>query len=215
VPADPWRDQPEVRQLLATDPRRAAIAARPASLATGTLDPRELMLELDAALPPDATVVTGVGNFTWFPVQYLRNPADRRFLSTIDFVAIGQAVPTAIGAAIGQPGRPVVAFEGDGSFMMHVPELETAARYGVPVLVFVLNDGALGAEYHKLKALGLDPGESILPSADIVELAEALGARATRITDPAQARKVVDWFDPALGPHVVDCPTSRSVVGPQ
>lgn len=218
APADGWRDQPEVRELLAVDPRREAIRTTPATLATGTVDPRELMLALDAQLPADAVVVAGVGNFTWFPVQYLRNPGDRRFISTIDFVAIGQAVPTGIGAALGlaEHGRPrpVVVVEGDASFMMHVQELETAARYGVPLLVFVCNDGALGAEYHKLKALGVDISETILPSVDVCGLAEALGARATRVTSPEQVAKVLEWFDPEQGPHVVDCPISRSVRGP-
>lgn len=210
----PWRQDEKVQELLRRDPRREAIDNRPASLARGTSDPRELMLALDRALPASAEVVIGVGNFTWFPVQFLRNPGNRRFLSTIDFVAIGQAVPTAIGAALGTATAPVVAFEGDASFMMHVQELETAARYGVPMLVFVLNDGALGAEYHKLKAAGVDVSETILPSADICEVAAAFGVRARRVTHQDQVPEVIEWFNPDEGPHVVDCPISRSVVGP-
>lgn len=210
----PWRADNTVAALLATDPRRESIESKPASLATGTMDPRELMIEMDAALPDDCTVVIGVGNFTWFPLQFLRNPGAREFFSTLDFVAIGQAVPIAIGAAVSGTDRQVVAIEGDASFMMHVQELETAARYGAPVLVFVLNDGALGAEYHKLEAAGVDSAESIMPTADICEVAQSLGCRAMRITRPEQLAEVLDWYDPRQGPHVVDCPTSRSVVGP-
>jgi thiamine pyrophosphate-dependent acetolactate synthase large subunit-like protein len=209
-----WRDDDAVIRLLAVDPRQVAIENRPAALARGTLDPRELMLALDAGLPHDAAITVGVGNFTWFPLQYLRNPGRRDFYFALDFVAIGQALATAIGAAIGVPQRPHVAIEGDASFMMHVQELETAARYSVPVLAFVLNDGALGAEYHKLKAAGMDPAESLLPAADVCEVATAFGARATRLSDPADLARVLTWFDPSEGPHVVDCPTSLSVAGP-
>jgi thiamine pyrophosphate-dependent acetolactate synthase large subunit-like protein len=132
-----------------------------------------------------------------------------------DFMTTGQAVPAAVGAALADGGRTICAFEGDASFMMHVQEIDTAARYGAAPLIFVINDEALGAEYHKLRALGLDPAESLVPMPDVVRLVEALGGRSMRIERPEDVRVVMDWYDPAGGPHVVDCPVTRSVVGPE
>ncbi|HEX6500856.1 MAG TPA: thiamine pyrophosphate-binding protein [Micromonosporaceae bacterium] len=212
IRSDTWRDAANA-EALRQDGRPAEIASVPAPVMRDRTDPRQLVTALDAVLPDDCEVVIGVGNFTTFPVRFLRNPGRRRFHPLLDFITIGQALPVAIGAALAAGARPTVAFEGDASFMMHVQELETAARYAVPMLVFVMNDGALGAEYHKLRGHGLDPAESIMPSADVCEVATAFGARARRLTSLAQVGEIVEWFDADAGPHVVDCPVVRDVVG--
>ena len=92
-----------------------------------------------------------------FVAQFLTNTGQRSFEMVFDFMTTGQAVPAAIGAALADPRRTVCAFEGDASFMMHVQEIDTAARYGAAPLIFVINDQALGAEYHKLRAMVSTP----------------------------------------------------------
>ena len=159
--------------------------------------------------------MVGGGHFMGFVAQYLTNTGQRSFEMVFDFMTTGQAVPAAIGAALADPRRTVCAFEGDASFMMHVQEIDTAARYAAALLIFVVNDQVLGAEYHKLRAHGLDPSEALVPMPDVVRLVEALGGRSIRIERPEDIREVMDWYDPARGPHVVDCPVSRSVVGPE
>lgn len=203
----------EIAERLRSDARLVAIECAP--FAGGEdLDPRELMLALDGVLPDDCLVTVGVGHFTSFPVMYLSNPRARTFEIILDFVTIGQSVPTAVGAALARPDRPVVAFEGDASFMMHLQELETAVRYGAHVLIVVLNDGALGAEYHKLRAAGLDPAESVLPTPDLVGLASAFGVPARRLASVSDAPAIARWFGAGKGPHLVEARISRSVVGP-
>lgn len=199
---------------LAEDPRLAQIARHPVAVEPHRVDPRLLMLAFDRLLPEDALVVVGGGHFMAFAAQYLSNPGRRSFEMVFDFMTTGQAVPAAIGAAVARPDRLVVAVEGDASFLMHVQEIETAARSRIPLLVVVMNDGALGAEYHKLASSGHDPTEALAEPPDLAVLATALGGRGLRLDDVGHAEAVLPWFDPANGPHVVDCAVSRRVVGP-
>ncbi|HKN98652.1 MAG TPA: thiamine pyrophosphate-dependent enzyme [Pseudonocardiaceae bacterium] len=81
-----------------------------------------------------------------------------------DFGRIGQGLTTAIGALVAADDQPAFLVEGDAGFMMHLPEFETAVRYGLPILVVLFNDQLLGAEYHKAVAKGLnaDPAPTIV-----------------------------------------------------
>jgi len=204
---------PEVAAMLNPNPGLAALAAAPGTAAPGEVDPRQLFITLDRSLPPSGWFTVGVGNFTSFAVMYMTNPSGRVFDVNLDFITIGQALPTAIGAALACPGRDIVAFEGDGSFMMHVQELDTAVRHGARLLVIVLNDQALGAEYHKLLAAGMDPRQSLIPTPDLASLAEAFGARGLRVSCLEEAEAVAPAFKEARGPVVVDARIAK-VAGP-
>lgn len=208
-----WRDA-AVRAELAQDPRDVELAEPPASVPAGTVDPRRLLLRLDALLPDPATIVVGGGHCMGFPMRYLTGGRGRRFLPAFDFMTTGQGLACSIGAALAVPERPVIGFEGDASFLMHVQELETAARLRVPLLFFVLNDEALGAEYHRLRDAGEDGDRALLSTPDLARLAEAFGARGRTVTSLRQLDDVLAWFDPSAGPHVVDCRVAREVRGP-
>ena len=79
--------------------------------------------------------------------------------------------------ALARPDRTVVVFEGDGGLMMSLPELETAARERIPVVVVVLDDGAYGAETYMMEKAGLDPALSLFENPDLAQVARDLGAR--------------------------------------
>jgi thiamine pyrophosphate-dependent acetolactate synthase large subunit-like protein len=181
-------------------------------LAPGEVDPRRLVGEFDRALPLDCTIVVGVGHFFTTPAVYLNGHRSRRFLFTYDFGCIGQAVPTAFGVAVADPSRPLVVFEGDVSALMHVHEFDTMARYAPRMLVVVLNDGGLGAEFHKLRAKGKNPSWSAIRPPDFGRLAEAFGVSGSTLDGPGQAAPLVERFLYDQGPHVVDARISRSVV---
>jgi len=201
------------------DLRRDALRQAPVAVEPDRLDPRVLMLALDEVLPEDALIVVGGGHHMGFAAQYLSNRSGQRtFVMAFDFMTTGQAVPTAIGAALACPDRPVVAIEGDASFLMHVQELETAARTEIPLLVVVVDDQQLGAEVHALEADGLDPTLAICPTPDLARLAEALGGRGRRVDRVEEVAALASWFDPvhaAPVPHVADCLVSPRVVGPR
>ena len=73
-----------------------------------------------------------------------------------DFGAIGNSISYAIGVAAARKNGKVVLFEGDGSLLMHIQELEAVRRHGLKLLFVIANDGAYGAEIHKLRHEGID-----------------------------------------------------------
>ena len=165
--------------------RIAQMAARPDAkeflVAPGTVDPRPAMLELDAAIPKDWTVVSGGAHFAGIVVTHMRGRRAELVHIINDFGAIGSALPTAIGVAAARGDGKVLLIEGDGSLMMHIQELETIRRQGIKMLVCAVNDGGYGAEVHKFRAQGYDPQESQHGRGDIAAIARGFGLRGEKV----------------------------------
>lgn len=185
-------------------------ASTPEPMAGRLLNPAYLLHAADKVISDDAVVVIGVGHYSSFAVEQLR-PARRRFVFTHEFGAIGQGLPIAIGAAAAAVG-PVVLVEGDASLMMCVQELDTAVRAGLALRVIVVDDEAIGAEYHKLRAEGMDGASAILPTPDLAALAQALGADGALARDPDELEDGLQKLNAASGTFVLDGRVSRDVV---
>lgn len=170
----------------------------------GRIDPRLLIGELDRLLPLESRIVMGIGHYWTHVAPFLSGRRSRQFTFAYDFGCIGQALPVGFGAAIADPDLPVIVFEGDGSILQNIQELDTIARYGSRILIVVMNDGGLGAESHKLRATGRDPGWAMLPSPDFARVAEAFGNTGATLRDPGQAERVIRNFVDGEGTHVVD-----------
>lgn len=204
----------DVAARLADAPRHddATIEADRAGLEPGTLHPLDVMRELERAMPAAASLVIGVGHFWWFPAVTLTRADPRSTFYTYDFGTIGQAMPTAVGVAVAT-GRPVVVVDGDGSFLMNIQELETVARERIPLIAVVLNDGAYGAEVHRLGARGGDPDRARFGRPDLAAVARAFGLAGTRLTTPDDlGRAVAAVASVEKGALVIDAPTSATVV---
>lgn len=172
------------------------------------LDPREVCTVLDELLPLDCVVHSGSGTSATFPTMHLNRP--RLFMGGKFWACMGQSLPSAMGAAFAL-NKPVALVEGDGSIMMHLAELETAARHKLPLLSVVLNDQALGSEYFKLKEAGFKPTVAECSTPDLGNVMRAFGGRgtlATKIDDVRQA--VLEWIaDPVC--TVIDARISHKV----
>ena len=200
------------REMFQLDPLAAELSQVEFELPTGTVDPRHVIQQLDRLLPDEASVVIGVGHFWSFPTMYLSSRRKRRFHFTHDFGCIGQAIPIAFGVAIAEPSLPVICFEGDASALMSVHEMDTTGRYQPHLLVFIINDGALGAEYHKLGSKKLNPNWSTFPTHDLAKVAQAFGNAAGTVTDLDQLAREVRAFHEGEGARFVDVRTSPTVI---
>jgi acetolactate synthase-1/2/3 large subunit len=105
--------------------------------------PAAFFRALRAALPPEAVVVTDSGLHQVMTRRYLQVLRPGGLVAPADLQSMGFGVPAAIGAAIAEPSRPVVAVVGDGGFLMAAMDLACAARERVSVTVVVFNDGYL------------------------------------------------------------------------
>jgi len=109
----------------------------------GPLQMAEVVRHLRERLPPDAIVTNGAGNFSTWVHRFHRY---RRFKSQVAPTsgAMGYGVPAAIAAKAVYPDRIVVAFAGDGCFLMTGQELATAVQHQLAIVVIVVNNGAYG-----------------------------------------------------------------------
>jgi acetolactate synthase I/II/III large subunit len=177
----------------------------------GLLDPREAITVIDAELPAEIGLVLGSGHQTDFGTMLFQR--SREVTSNYGmFGAIGQAPLLTIGAVVGNGGNPLFVVEGDASFLMHLSEFETACRYGLPVLVVVMNDEGLGAEYHKAAAKGLDPELAVIPTPELGTVARALGGGGATVRTIDELRGALQEFVRAPRPTVVDVRITRDVL---
>ena len=195
---------------------RAQLAAAyddPASfeLEPGTLDPRAACLALDEAVPSEFGLVLGSGQQVRFGTMLLQRP--RPFiLAQHHFGCIGQGLTTAIGAVIASGKKPALLIEGDGGFMMHLAEFETAVRYDLPLLVVVMNDQGLGAEYHKSVAIGLNGELARISTPDLGRVGAALGGRGALVRTLDELRRAAEEFVVQPGPMLLDVRISPTVL---
>jgi len=179
----------------------------------GLLDPRDVVEALEGALPHDWEMVNSSGHCSWFFAQMPSRPQER-FLTIREFGAIGNGISFAIGVAAARPDRTVVLFEGDGSLMMHVQELETIKRHRLNILIVVMNDGAYGSELHKLRAVGLPEDGSVFGYCDFAGIARGFGLQGKTFTNLNDLPKQVAEFTTSGGAAVWDFHVSSKVVSP-
>jgi acetolactate synthase I/II/III large subunit len=194
-----------------------AVAEVPADTArfpaeTGVFDPRDVVRALDAAIPEDWQVVNSSGHCSFYFAQMDR-PFEK-FLTIREFGAIGNGISYAMGVAAARAGDTVVLFDGDGSFLMHVQELETYRRHGLNILVCVLNDGAYGSEIHKLRDEGLSDQGAVFGRGDLGAIARGFGLAGQRVADLGELPGLVSGFSATGGAAVWDFHVSDRVVSP-
>jgi acetolactate synthase-1/2/3 large subunit len=198
---------PDVRRIL----RAAGRDPAEFEIEDGTVDPREAVQLMDEKLPPEMHLVSsGNAHACSFRVMGMKRRRGLQLYVTA-FGCIGQALPTAVGAAVGANG-PMVCVDGDGSALQNIQELDTAARLGLKFLYVVMNDEAYGAEYHKLRAHERDPKLSVVRSPDFAALGNGFGCRGRSARSLDELGAAVDEFVAGDGPMVIDLRISRNVV---
>jgi len=110
------------------------------------LHPRQVLRELEKAMPEDAMVSTDIGNINAVAHSYLRFDKPRSFFAPMSFGNCGYAFPTMIGAKVAAPERPGIAYAGDGAWGMSLMETMTAVRHEIPVTAVVFHNRQWGAE---------------------------------------------------------------------
>lgn len=169
-----------------------------------------VVAEIDRIAPPDTLVTVDAGNFTSWVHRYLAMRGGRRLLG-IASSAMGFGVPGAVGAALREPGRPVLAFAGDGGFLMTGTELATAVARRARVIVVIADNGSYGTiRQHQERTF---PGRVIatdLANPDFAAMAEAFGARGLSVSDDSQVPSALEQAFTTAGPVVVHVRTSLS-----
>jgi len=112
----------------------------------GWLHPRQVLRELEKAMPADVMVSTDIGNINSVANSYLRFERPRSFFAAMSWGNCGYAFPTIIGAKVAAPDRPAISYAGDGAWGMSMMETMTCVRHNIPVTAVVFHNRQWGAE---------------------------------------------------------------------
>ncbi|MEE9209252.1 MAG: thiamine pyrophosphate-dependent enzyme, partial [Kiloniellales bacterium] len=170
----------------------------------GELQMGEVMAHLRQTLPPEAIVTNGAGNYSAWPNRFYQY---RAFPSQLGPTSgsMGYGTPAAVAAKLVYPERPVVAFAGDGCFLMNGQELATAVQHDLGIIVLVVNNGMYGTirmnqeRAYPGRVFGTD-----LKNPDFAALARAYGAHGETV---ARTEDFAPAFARALsaeGPSVLE-----------
>ena len=147
-----------------------------------SMHPRQMLRELEKALPENAMVSTDIGNICSVSNSYLRFNKPKSFFAAMSFGNCGYAFPTAIGAKVAAPERPAVAYVGDGAWGMSFGEILTCVREDIPVTAVVFNNKQWGAEkknqvdFYGTRFVGVN-----LENPSFAEIARSMGAEGVAI----------------------------------
>jgi len=177
----------------------------------GTVDPRQVCMTLDEVVPEDFPLVMGSGASAGFSTMHFNRPRPMVFAGHF-FGCIGQMFPAAMGAVVANGYKPTLLVDGDASMMMHLADFDTAVRYKMPLLAVVLNDQALGSEYHKMNAHKMKAELSTIPTPDIGKVAQAFGGRGKLALSIEDVRAAAAEWVKNPGPMIIDARISRNVL---
>ncbi len=184
------------------------------------LRPERLVDELGTLLPDDALVVADTGHAGMWTAGHLdlARPG-QGFLRAAG--SLGWALPAGIGAQIARPDASVVVFTGDGGLYYHLSELETAARWQVPLTVVVNDNQSLNQEINPYtvayggELTGRHAELWHFRDVDLAAVAETLGVTGIRVTKPSELGPAMERAAETPGPVLVDVTTDRSAVAPK
>lgn len=203
-----WRTPETARRIRETPIDSMSFEPEP-----GLHDPRDVVAALEARLPPEWEMVNSSGHCSFYAAHMPSRPQSK-FLTIREFGAIGNGISFAMGVAAARPDQPVVLFDGDGSLLMHIQELETIRRHGLKILTCVFNDGAYGSEIHKLRAEGLSDEGAVFGRPDFASIARAFGLGGHKLTSLAMLDDIVAQFADSDRGMVLDIPISDRVLSP-
>jgi acetolactate synthase-1/2/3 large subunit len=188
---------------------RASVAPRLASDAVA-IDPARLAAEITKALPADGILVADTGYSGIWTGTLVEMEPGQTYLRAAG--SLGWAFPASLGAKLAAPGRKVLCWSGDGALYYHLPELETARRRGIAVVLVVNNNSGFGQGWPSLvKQAGNRPqaAEQMLRfgPTDFTEVARSFGVAGIRVERPQELGAALQRALAMNEPVVVDVVT--------
>lgn len=223
-------DPAQMARVLASWPAGAMAAARRGWLAQaraayeamltpppqpGGLDMGRFMAALARRLPEDAIITNGAGNYTAWVHKFWQFRRYRTQLAPTAG-AMGYGLPAAVAAKLAHPDRRVVAFAGDGCFLMNGQEMATIRHYGLDPLVVVVNNGVLGTiQMHQARSYPGRYPATALTNPDFAAMARSFGFAAEAIERTDQIEAALDRALSAGGPALIECRVDPEAITPR
>ena len=172
------------------------------------VEPQEsLMAAVRSAMPDDGILIAGMTQLGYYSRAYFPVYEPKTMITSSYSGNLGYAFPTALGAKVARPDRPVVALSGDGGFLFNSQELATAVQHRINAVVVVFNDNAYGNvmrdQVNRFQGRTIGAG---LQNPDFVKLAEAYGANGVRATTPDELESSLRSAISHDGPTLIEVP---------
>ncbi|ADD42467.1 thiamine pyrophosphate-dependent enzyme [Stackebrandtia nassauensis] len=174
--------------------------------------PESVALAVNELADDTAIFTADTGMSTVWLSRFVQFRQGQRLLGSFNLGSMANAMPQAIGAATAFPDRQVIAFCGDGGLTMLLGDILTAVRYRLPVKLIVFDNHRLGMVKLEQEQAGLPEFGTVLPNPDLAAVAEAMGAKGIRVTEPGELHKGLAEAFAADGPVLVDVLTNPEEV---
>ncbi len=183
------------------DMRQAYVMSTKPTATPGAVQMEEVICHLSTVLPDTAIITSGAGNYASFLHRYFSYKTYCTQLAPTSG-SMGYGLPAAIAAKLAHPDRLVVALAGDGCFQMTAPELATAVQFGLPLIIIIANNGALGTirMHQEMRYPGRVIATSLI-NPDFVALARASGAAARRVSKTTEFADAINEAIEIAGEH--------------
>jgi acetolactate synthase-1/2/3 large subunit len=179
------------------------------------IHPARVISELRRIFPRDGILVVDSGAHRAFAGHYWESYEPRTYISATNLGPMGWAIPASAGVQCAQPQRRVAVITGDGCMRMNGIEVATAARYQLPVIFVVINNGALGNVWLRAHELGPVPDElTRLPDHDWAGFANALGCRGETVRAPSDLAGAFERALEGAGPCLIDVKADKAFATP-
>ena len=177
------------------------------------IEPQNSYVEaIRRAMPDDGILISGMTQIGYYSRNKYEVYEPRTYLTSSYYGNLGFAYPTALGAKVARPDKPVVAVSGDGGFMFNVQELSTAVHHKINAIVVVFNDNAFGNVMRDQVNMfdGREYG-AIVHNPDFMKLADAFGARGVKIEDgdPESLEKELSSSINIEAPTLIEVPVGE------
>lgn len=173
--------------------------------------PQGLMAELARQCDDESNIITDVGQHQMWTAQLFPFQHPRQWISSGGLGTMGFGLPAAIGAAFEQPERMALCISGDGSIMMNIQELETAAEHHLNVKVVVMNNSHLGMVRQQQKLFYKErfSGINNRRGANYAMIAEGMGVRGIDLTGADNPQQALAEALKSDGPCLINVPISE------
>ena len=161
---------------------------------------------MQRSIPEDAFIVWDITQLGFYARTHYQVNHPKTYIDSGYSFNLGFAFPTALGAKVAQPDRPVICMAGDGGFMFNSSELATAIKYGINVVTIIWRNDSYGNVARDLEDFFGRSYETELHNPDFVKFAESFGAVGLRADNPMELETLIPQALELQAPVIIDVP---------
>ena len=171
------------------------------------MEPQYLFIEtIQKSVPEDSFIVWDITQLGYYARTHYQVNHPKTYIDSGYSFNLGYGFPTALGAKIAQPNRPVLCMVGDGGFMFNASELSTAVNYGINVVTVVFRNDSYGNVAQDMNRVFGGTYQTTLRNPDFVQFARSFGAVGIRANNPLELETLIPEALELQGPVIIDVP---------